>query len=98
MVGLIAGVVWVGVAEVEVVLVELVVTVKDRLVDEVENEVTDLAWVEELLDLEFDELLIFDLVDVVEESEKELDVDLFDEVEVCTNDELEVVTVEVPSM
>jgi hypothetical protein len=43
MVGLIAGVVWVGVAEVEVVLVELVVTVKDRLVDEVENEVTDLA-------------------------------------------------------
>jgi hypothetical protein len=54
--------------------------------------------VEELLDLEFDELLIFDLVDVVEESEKELDVDLFDEVEVCTNDELEVVTVEVPSM
>jgi hypothetical protein len=62
-VGLIAGVVWIGAAEVEEILVELVVTmlrvedwpvlrvlsVEDWLVDE---EATCLAWVEELLDLE----------------------------------------------
>jgi hypothetical protein len=71
-VGLIAGVVWIGVAEVEEILVELVVTmlrvedwlvlmvlsVEDWLVDE---EATCLAWVEELLDLELDELLTFEL-------------------------------------
>jgi hypothetical protein len=108
---LIAGAVCVGVAEVVEDLLVLLTTVLS--VDDVLESARDESDAVEVLDLEDDELVSFELLDdfvedddfallvlltdfdvdvVVEETLTELDVDVFDVVEVCTDVELELLT------
>lgn len=120
--GLIAGAVCVGVAEVVEDLLVLLTTVLS--VDDVLERSRDASDDVEVLDLEDDELVSFELlddfveddfvddddfvllvlltdfdVDVEVEGLTELDVDVFDVVEVCTDVELELLTaVVVPSL